>query len=158
RWAHDFAARRRIDEPSRAMSRLYVAEPRPSPTGSLADHRLAVRPSRIPALVHALLEAVRGRPLDSGDVRERRWINAAAADLVAHKGRGVVVLGDRFAPAVHLLVHVLNSELGAPISYTEPALAEPLGDGMPELLGAIRKGEVHTLVIAGGNPVYDGPR
>src|SRR6185437_10567378 len=55
RYAHDFAMRRRLAKPTDAVSRLYVAEPCPTPTGSIADHRLRTPPSGIVPLLAALL-------------------------------------------------------------------------------------------------------
>jgi molybdopterin-containing oxidoreductase family iron-sulfur binding subunit len=42
RWAHDFAVRRRAVEPGERFAHLFVAEPMPTPTGSIADLRLPV--------------------------------------------------------------------------------------------------------------------
>ena len=49
RYARDFAARRRITEGKKEMSRLYVIETTPTTTGASADHRLVYRPSRVGA-------------------------------------------------------------------------------------------------------------
>jgi len=161
RWSRDVAARRRLTAPGGDMSRLYMAEPRPSPTGSLADHHLPARPSNIATLARELLAAVRGQPVDrSLDLRARRWINAAAADLVARRGRGLVVAGDRHPATVHALVHAVNHAIGAngaTVVYTESALLDPLGDGLRELVTAMTAGAVKTLVIADANPVYTTP-
>jgi molybdopterin-containing oxidoreductase family iron-sulfur binding subunit len=163
RWARDFAKRRRPDWPLGEMSRLYVAEPRISPTGSLADHRLAARASEIGALAAALLAEVRGAASPSGAAlspAQRQWVASAAADLRAKRNRALVVVGDRQPAAVHALGHTINAALGAPgaaLHYTQPAILEPLGDGLVELAEAIRVGAVRTLVIVEANPVYTAP-
>jgi molybdopterin-containing oxidoreductase family iron-sulfur binding subunit len=160
RWSHDFAARRR---PGTAeMSRLYVAEPRPSPTGSLADHHLPARPSRIAVLARALLATVRGqRAGEALEPRERAWVAAAAADLAARRGRGLVVAGDRQPAAVHALAHQLAGAIdaiGQTVTFTRPALIDPLGDGLGELAAALRAGQVQTLVVVAANPAYTASR
>ena len=46
RYARDFANGRRVRKAKAEMNRLYVAETAPSPTGSMADHRLPAAPVR----------------------------------------------------------------------------------------------------------------
>jgi Fe-S-cluster-containing dehydrogenase component/anaerobic selenocysteine-containing dehydrogenase len=159
RWSRDFASRRRLARPSDDMSRLYVAEPRPSPTGTLADHHLPVRPSQIARLAGGLVRAIQDRPTGLGG-REQRWVRSAAEDLLGRRGRGLVIVGDRQGAEVHAAVHAINAAIGAvgsTVEYTEPALIEPLGDGLPELATAIRAGRVQTLVIVEANPIYTAP-
>ena len=43
RYARDFANGRRVRKAKAEMNRLYVAEPTPTPTGSIADHRLPLQ-------------------------------------------------------------------------------------------------------------------
>jgi molybdopterin-containing oxidoreductase family iron-sulfur binding subunit len=163
RWSRDFAARRRVASPDADMSRLYVAEPRPTPTGSLADHRLAVRGSEVRAIAAALLAAVEGRAIEgvlpgAGSAPARRWVAAAARDLRTR--RGLVVVGDRQPREVHALGHLINHAIGAigtTVVFTRPAVIEPLGDDLAALTAALAAGQVQTLVIAEANPVYTAP-
>jgi Fe-S-cluster-containing dehydrogenase component/anaerobic selenocysteine-containing dehydrogenase len=159
RWARDFAARRRLRAPEDPMSRLYIAEPGPSPTGSLADHALAARPTELRGIAAAILARLEGRADDHAlSPRQRRWVDAAAADLRA--GRGLVVAGERQPAEVHALAHLINEAIGAhgtTVVFTAPAVIDPLGPGLPELAEAIRRGAVQTLVIAEANPVYSAP-
>jgi Fe-S-cluster-containing dehydrogenase component len=163
RWARDFAARRRLAAPDADMSRLYVAEPRPSPTGSLADHRLPVRGSELRAIAAALLAAVEGRAIEAvlsgaGSERPRRWVAAAARDL--RGGRGLVVVGDRQPREVHAIGHLINHAIGAigtTVAFTRPAVIEPLGDDLAALAAALAAGRVQTLVIGEANPLYTAP-
>ncbi|HEX3764905.1 MAG TPA: hypothetical protein VHW23_39690, partial [Kofleriaceae bacterium] len=163
RWSRDFAARRRPASPDADMSRLYVAEPRPTPTGSLADHRLAVRGSDLRAVASALLATVEGRAIDAalpgaGNEPVRRWVAAAARDLRAR--RGLVVIGDRQPAEVHAIGHLINHAIGAigtTVAFTRPAVIEPLGDDLAALASAVAAGAVQTLVIAESNPLYTAP-
>ena len=175
RWSREFAARRRrIASPDLDPGRLYVAEPGPSPTGSLADHRAAASPSEVTAMAAALLAelvrlgAVSGVP---GPVigairraapppRHRAWIAAAAADLAARRGRGLVVVGERQSAAVHALAHVINEGIGAPgrtLDFIRSPLIDPLGATLADLAQAARAGDVQSLVIVEANPVYTAP-
>ncbi|MGN6393812.1 MAG: 4Fe-4S dicluster domain-containing protein [Gemmatimonadales bacterium] len=163
RYAHDFAASRRIASPSDRMSRLYVIETAPSVTGGSADHRLAVRPSEIPALAAAL--AVRLAPATGLDVTPSAapayhagWLDAVAGDLLAHRGASALVAGERQPAAVHAIVHLLNLALGNvghTVRYIEPPIppAEP-DTGLDALAEVARGGGVGWLVILDGNPVY----
>ena len=159
RWARDFASRRRLRTPDDRMSRLYLAEPCPSPTGTLADHALPARPTEIRTLAAAILARIGGRADDVAlSPRQRRWVDAAAADLGT--GGGLVVAGDRQPAEVHALAHLINDAIGAhgtTVGFTAPAVIDPLGPGLPELAEAIRRGTVQTLVIAEANPVYSAP-
>ena len=47
KYARDFAARRRITEGKKEMSRLYVIETTPTTTGAAADHHWAIKPSEL---------------------------------------------------------------------------------------------------------------
>jgi MoCo/4Fe-4S cofactor protein with predicted Tat translocation signal len=50
RYSRDFSARRRPEEGKKRMNRLYAIETHPTVSSSLADHRLAAKPSEVEAL------------------------------------------------------------------------------------------------------------
>ncbi len=54
RYVRDFSRHRVPTRPTTAMSRLYVVETTPTPTGAIADHRLALRPSEVEAFARAV--------------------------------------------------------------------------------------------------------
>src|SRR5204863_3675703 len=59
RHAREYTARRK--RPGEApMNRLYVAEPTPTPTGLIADHRLPLRPSEMEGFARAVSTALGG--------------------------------------------------------------------------------------------------
>src|SRR5699024_8133436 len=71
----------------------------------------------------------------------------------------VVIAGDEQSAAVQLLAHAMNAQLGnvgRSVHYQQPALALPQS-GLAELTAALQAGEVDTLLILDGNPVYDAP-
>ncbi len=82
--------------------------------------------------------------------------------MAAHKGRGLVVAGPSQPPEVHAAVHRINAALGN-AGTTVTYLVEPQPD-QPSHMEAIRSlvaemnaGKVDTLLILGGNPVYNAP-
>ncbi len=169
-YAREFAARR--DPAGDWMNRLYVVESCLSVTGSMADHRLALRPAQIAALAEALEKEVRAR-LDSragtapaaGESRAVRFLKALAADLVAlyrQGGHSVVVAGPRQPAEVHARVHRLNrllQNVGQTVWYTESPDPDrpPHAEAIRALADEMHAGAVETVVILGGNPVYDAP-
>ncbi|QDU72691.1 TAT-variant-translocated molybdopterin oxidoreductase [Mucisphaera calidilacus] len=161
-WA---AGRRRADKDvSGSMSRMYVAESTFTPTGLAADERLPVQVSKQLAILRALAARIGlAGVTESGSLNgSSAWVEALAADLLAHHGRSLVVVGDVLPPEAHHLAALINEKLqcvGATVSYIrEPAADQyPCGASIASLAERIESGEVRKLVILGGNPVYDAP-
>jgi len=166
RHARDFMAGRRLGSGRADMNRLYAVESIPSNTGATADHRLPVRHSEVHAVAVALAREI-GLPLAASSVTglseaRRRWVSACARDLLANRGRAVIIAGDRQPPAVHVLAAALNEVLGAvgkTVYYTEPIYAD-----WQRSMASIRAlgqemagGHVDALLLMGANPVYDAP-
>ena len=90
-----------------------------------------------------------------------RWIDALAKDLLANRGKGLIVAGERQPAAVHAAVCALNSSLGntgKTVSYFETKdAALPSVSSLGSLVAAMKAGTVQTLVVLGGNPVFDAP-
>jgi Fe-S-cluster-containing dehydrogenase component/anaerobic selenocysteine-containing dehydrogenase len=156
-WARACAERR---SPTR-MNRLWACEPMPTPTGSLADERLAVRARDVTAVAAAVLAALPGAPklpavkLDAGSLR---WARALAGELAA-KG-GAVIVGDRQPPIVHALARWIDHLCGrGAVTYTAPAIVDPLGgESLGDLANALRAGQVDAAIAIDCNPVYSAPR
>ena len=164
KYSYDWANRRDPDSqknPS-GLNRMYAIEATASTTGFKADHRLPVKPSDVEQYARAL--ASRLGVGSGGTVKNEhnQWLDAAAKDLQAHRGRAVVVAGESQPPAVHALAHAMNEVLGAPgstVIYTQPLIANT-GDPVQqfkELVGEINAGKVDMLVIIDSNPVYECP-
>jgi Fe-S-cluster-containing dehydrogenase component len=165
RYAREFAQRRRPGDTGREMSRLYVVEPTPSVTGSMADHRLPLAAGDVEALARAVAAAlgVRVRTADRPAVTDhRRWIEAVARDLEHHRGAALVVAGEHQPAVVHALAHAMNAALGSvgrTLDYTEPVEARPTDqrESLRRLVLDMQVGAVNCLVILGGNPVFTAP-
>jgi MoCo/4Fe-4S cofactor protein with predicted Tat translocation signal len=163
RYARDFANGRRVRRAKAEMNRLYVAEPTPTPTGSIADHRLPVRASQVEAMVRALSEAVAGGSAPSiGNEDIDKFLASAAKDLAAAKNRGLVVVGERQPPAVHALAHHINQTLGSlgtAAVVTDPVVVDPSPQtaSLASLVHDMDAGAVKLLVILGANPVFTAP-
>ena len=152
------------------MNRLYAIESMPTSTGARADHRLPMqaerhRSDRARRSRRAVGVAGAGRWARRGQVGGddgRKWVDAVAKDLQAHRGRSLVIAGDGQPPAVHALAHAMNQSLGnagTTVVYTQPVEAEPVNqlDSLRDLVADMNAGKVDLLVIVGGNPVYTAP-
>ena len=176
RYIRDFTARRRVRGGERAtMNRLYAIESTPTITGAAADHRLALPPGRIADLARDLavalgVPAAGGRKgsgraaagATEGGAAVGRFIAAAAADLRAHHGHGLVLAGDQQPAGVHALAHAINhalGNLGGAVVLTDPVEARPRhgDDSLRALADDMQAGAVKTLIMLGGNPAYDAP-
>jgi molybdopterin-containing oxidoreductase family iron-sulfur binding subunit len=143
------------------MNRLYVVEPYPTPTGGMADHRYPAKPSDVEAFAAALAAAlgVAGAAAGSSQFKD---IGAIAKDLQAHRGASIVIAGEFQSPRVHALAHAINQALGnagKTVVYTEPVEGNPVDpmQSLKQLAADLNAGQVDTLVILGGNPVYNAP-
>ena len=154
--ARDFAARRGVREGVES-NRFYAIETTPSSTGCRADHRLAVKPSEVIGFVRAVATAVAG-----GAATGSKFQQAVIKDLLAAKGKSIVIAGDDQSPEVHAVVHYINQVLennGKTIVFT-PSLEQKPVDQWAELqtlTQELNAGQVDLLLILGGNPVYAAP-
>jgi MoCo/4Fe-4S cofactor protein with predicted Tat translocation signal len=167
--ARDFAKTRRLAGESE-MSRLYVAESHFTITGSNADHRLRVASSSIPALAGAIASRIfkatgagsalvaAAESLAVGAEFDAKWLDACAADLVEAGEKALVIAGFGHAPGVHALVLAVNTALGA---YGKTvhfrAIEASEAASIVELAERVKSGSVKTLIVLGGNPVYNAP-
>jgi MoCo/4Fe-4S cofactor protein with predicted Tat translocation signal len=160
RYAREFSSRRAMQGPSSQLNRLYVVESMPTSTGAMADHRFPMRADDVKSAAHSLAAAL-GVPGLSANSNKDPWITIAR-DLERHRGISLVVVGEGQPPFVHALAHAMNTALGnvgKTVYYTEPLEANPVNEieSLRDLVDELNAGEVDTLVILGGNPVYDAP-
>jgi len=150
-----FSAGRARGTSGGTMNRLWVVEPVMSLTGAMADHRAAVASARIGDVARALGSGGSVEGIDD------RSLAAARSDLESHRGRCLVVAGPRQPAAVHAAVMALNARLGnvgTTVTYHPPVdAALPDRKSLGNLVTALNAGQVQTLVVLGGNPVYDAP-
>jgi molybdopterin-containing oxidoreductase family iron-sulfur binding subunit len=164
RHARGFADGRRAGASGGAMNRLYAVEGVYSLTGAMADHRLRLESRQIATFLTALAARL-GAPGASSQTAvssvDQRWIDAVAKDLQANRGSGLIIAGERQPAGVHAAVSALNGHLGntgRTVSYYETRdAALPSVSSLTSLVSAMKAGAVQTLVILGGNPVFDAP-
>ena len=159
--ARGYADRRDPEHPD-GMNRLYAVESALTVTGSKADHRLPMAPSRVAAFALAVARAlgVEGLPEAEGELpaAANRWVAPLAEDLKGHGGTSLVIAGNGQPPVVHALAHAMNQTLGnagATVDYIEPVAAE--AESLRSLVEDLEAGAVDFLVMIGVNPVFDAP-
>ena len=168
RHTREFSKRR--DPAAGSMNRLYTVESRFSVTGAAADHRLPSRSMDIPAAVTWLDRAIQEvlqtmkapTPLAKRSPTEAQFFMAVLGDLLENRGRSVVTAGPSQPAEVHAAVHRINAALGnigrAIVCSADPE-PERLShvDAIRSVVEDMDAGDVSTLLILGGNPVYDAP-
>ena len=167
-FAKGFAKRRSPDQKMNpTMNRLYVVENHFSLTGGMADHRLRVKASEIGDFASALAKVIAAKTGDSDLMAiasayqsseasfNQAWIKGVAEDLIAAKGKGIVILSAQQFYGIQPLVLGINKALGNFGSTI--ALAQTSSESTisrTRLFQSIKDGEVKTLLILGNNPVY----
>lgn len=150
------------------MSKHYQFETIMSLTGSNADVRGAIKPSEQGAVVAHLYNEI-SKKLGGGSVKANAIdddnqvmskIQKAAADLIANKGKSLVVCGSN-DQNVQVLVNAINTILGN-YGYTINAnKAMNLKQGndaeVHGLVNEMHAGSVDVLIVWGVNPAYSLP-
>ncbi|MFW2389757.1 MAG: 4Fe-4S dicluster domain-containing protein [Polyangiales bacterium] len=171
-----FASKRMLATPDAPMNRLYVVESNFTVTGSMADHRLRIPQADIEKFARAILntlaargttalqpiasviERVRGRG-DSGGLN-LAWVDAVTDELIENRGRSLVVAGASQPPRVHALAIAINGALDnfGKTTFFGPAI-DPDDPTSRASIAELAKtaSTASSLVILGGNPVYDAP-
>jgi molybdopterin-containing oxidoreductase family iron-sulfur binding subunit len=149
RYAREYAAGRKADDGR--MNRLHVLEPVYTITGAAADHRYALKSSEIAQVAIALAGV--GSELPSGLAE---MVTRLRQELETHRGRAVVIAGQRQPAAVHAAVARIN-ELFGNLGYTVFYTADPTNErGSIQELAAVAP-TIENLLILGGNPAYNAP-
>lgn len=171
RYTKDFSKKRRVEKPGDAMNRLYAIESSPTATGAMADHRFPVASSRIPHFLVSLYIELQKQGLNLSqlpsalsklnfDAGSEKWVKAIASDLRKNSGRSVLIAGSHQPALVHALVYRINSELG---NVGNTVSLYPVGNyssntkDLKNLVSEVKMKNVSTLLILGGNPVYNAP-
>ncbi|MEP7149997.1 MAG: TAT-variant-translocated molybdopterin oxidoreductase, partial [Acidobacteriota bacterium] len=162
RYMKDYAKKKNLRGGNKEISRLYSIETTMTLTGAKADHRIAVKPSQMAEIAKAVAAALGVGGASSTYTENGQWIAAMAKDLLAFRGRSLVVPGASQSPAVHALAHAMNAALGnvgQTVVYVDPFTPSEKTqiEQLRELIGDIDAGRVKVLVILGGNPVYNTP-
>ncbi len=165
-YARSYANGRRLNSPKDEMNRLYVAESALTLTGSLADHRLRLASSHMMGFAAALALALGGKVSDTEALRpfaagldvNPEWIKACAEDLAANAGASIVVAGSHLPAAVHGVVYAINAALGNIGQTIDFVTVQPTeAASIQDLASALKASSIKTLVVLGGNPVYNAP-
>jgi Fe-S-cluster-containing dehydrogenase component len=167
---------RGLTSPDAKMSRLYAVESNFTITGGMADHRLRLPLGDIERFARLLVTELAGRGVSglapladhigklpgSVDVDgiDINFLAAMADDLASNTGAALVVPGAGQPARVHALVHAINDALGGlnktfalgPVIDTED---QPSRKSIVALAAEIEG--VESLIMLGGNPVYDAP-
>jgi MoCo/4Fe-4S cofactor protein with predicted Tat translocation signal len=161
-YAREFAKGRRVVNKDDDMNRLYVAESGFTLSGSMADHRLRLASTHMLAFAAALAAKVTGdsayEKLAQGLDIKAGWIDECAADLSSNKSHGLVIAGAHLPAAVHAITYAINAALGnigSTVDFLE--VTESKAKSIEDICKDISAGSVKTLVILGGNPVYNAP-
>jgi molybdopterin-containing oxidoreductase family iron-sulfur binding subunit len=170
--SYAWAKGRRIEESDaskQTQSRMYVAEQALTVTGMSADNRFALTRSDV-AIFAARVAKELGIPGTSAltdspravellDEHDLEVFTQLVADLKAAGSSALVIAGSMQDPATIAIAAAINEKLGA-VGTTVRYVAGPANGGAAEikqLTDALVAGKVETLVMLGGNPVYDAP-
>lgn len=168
-----FSKTRKVEKAGDKMSRLYVVENRFTVTGGMSDHRLRLPFSQVPAYVLKLAQSLKALGITSTSIDSAlstngkvklpenvslSWIKESAKDLMANKGKSLLLIGAMQPVATQLLVFAINEALGnfgKTFKFTKAPEYKPAG--IKDVVGKASKGQLDTLIIIGGNPVYNAP-
>src|ERR1700751_554405 len=164
-----FSARRRVRGSTEAVNRLYSVDNRFTITSGMADHRLRCPASHIPSFAVALANKIaaatgnQGLTALAGQFKttvtfDEKWVTECANDLVARKGKSLVLLGNRYPAPIQALTYAINNALEAFGATIQVLTAQKIKGGtIQDLAKDVKAGTVKRLFILAGNPAYTAP-
>ncbi len=168
-----WGAQRRLSEPGQATNRLWVLEGPLSITGSNADQRFPVRPSRIAAVAFALAKELHGRGLalpagadlsavpagvpQGVEIPAEAW-QGLVKDLASAGREALVLCGAEMTAEAHQAAHLLNAMLGS--QALELRAAEPLATvrDLDAAVQGMAAGRYAAVLLWDVNPAYAFPK
>jgi len=160
-----FMAPRRPREPVASMNRLWVFEGPLSLTGTKADQRFPLSPSRLAALGFALARDL-GLPLPAGvqlpavtapaGIPPEAW-QKLVEDLRAAGPEAVVLCGDALPAEAHVAAHLLNAMLASRCLEARSADPRATLQDLETVRKAMASGTYAAAILWGVNPSYAFP-
>jgi len=168
--ARGFMDGRRVQSTKDGMNRLYAVESMYTLTGAMADHRMKLQSRRIGSFVLALAEELSSQGLTISGMNgvnagthnfNNKWIHELATDLLNNRNRSLLVAGRNQPPVVHAMIYAINAALGNVGRTLEYRAIDPNTipnlSAFKRLVGEMHDNKVDTVVMIGGNPVYNAP-
>ena len=157
-FARQYAAGRKINEKNPDISKHYQFESLLSVTGGNADKRYTHKPSETGVVALALLAELGGSSAPAIDPKLKIGVQKAAKDLLANKGKALVVSGSNNVN-VQIIVNAINEAIGAngtTINWSAPIQwRQGIDSDFNSLVADLDGGKVGALLIHGVNPAYD---
>ncbi|MHC4671043.1 MAG: 4Fe-4S dicluster domain-containing protein, partial [Planctomycetota bacterium] len=159
-----FVQGRQLDDEKHSsadISRLYVVESAMTVTGSNVDHRIRLRPSLMGVLVNIMRQAITGNNRVLVEFAQKHHLQTdllkgLVKDLVANRGKALMVAGPHLPESVHAAVALLNDELEASnrtLEWNPQPANLPVTN--PEEVEAVLEKGIDMVICLGVNPVYD---
>lgn len=157
-FTKQYSAGRKFTDKNQRLSKHYQFESMHSMTGANADERYTHRPSEAGIVAAALLSAINGQGATGVTGKLKTGIEKAAKDLVANRGKGLVVSGSNNVQ-VQTIVNAINEAIGASgntLTWGNPLQThQGLDSEMATLLSDMEARRVGALVVYDVNPAYE---
>ncbi|MCC5920517.1 MAG: TAT-variant-translocated molybdopterin oxidoreductase [Cyclobacteriaceae bacterium] len=161
-FTKQYSKTRKLGKNKQKMSRHYQFEALMSLTGANADYREAITPSQegvyVASLYNKIASKVGASTIRLDESVDSEYVNKAAQDLLAARGKSLVVSGSN-DPSVQITVNAINSLLGnygATLNTAVPIYNRKGDDSkMASLVKDAKAGKIAGLIIWNANPVYD---
>lgn len=157
-FTKDYSSNRKVSKDKKTMSRHYQFETTMSLAGANADFRIAIKPSQelayITSLHNAIASAVDGSAIAGPSVGDAKMIKNAANDLLAAKGKSLVVSASN-SIAAQLVVNNINQMLGNYDATISVSNASFFKKGNDTDIASLLTGDAGAVIFAGCNPIYD---
>jgi len=146
---------------AKAMNRLYIAEGGFSLTGGMADHRMRIAPSQVPAIAAAIANQLGSSiSVNNGPAltdEQKQWVVECAKDLKANAGKSVVLAGSRQSRVLQDICIAINTALGNYGKTLKPVITGRGQRGnMKSLIKDLNAKQLDAVVLlTPANPVYD---
>jgi MoCo/4Fe-4S cofactor protein with predicted Tat translocation signal len=162
-YARQYGQGRKISKEKPEMSRHFQFESNLSLTGANADYRTPIKPSQSGLAVLALYNAIArqsGLSTVGGSI-EIAHLDKAAKELIANKGKSIVVSGSN-DPNVQVVINAINDLLennGVTVDFSKPSYFRKGDDvKMNQFVTDLKAGRVGGVIFHNCNPVYDFAR
>lgn len=167
-WVENFslayAKNRKVSKEKPEMSKHYQFESNLSLTGANADERIPVKVSEqakvVVNLYNAIAKLVSVSTLPKTELACDAMITKVAKDLVANKGKSLVVCGSNDTN-VQLIVNEINTLIGSygkTIDTENPSYLNQSNDkAFADLTAEMAAGKVDAIITYNTNPVYSAP-